>query len=599
MHCIFVFKEDDGYLNKCRITAILPYQNAIWIGTGDGNLIIFDVSERPPDLHRSSTSASPNNISQSGSPYFTSAGEPPSKLSHLEDVEEKVQELYFQRMEEQKICEEAVSLETGQSRTDHMLNQGDFQKANGKLLKGIDMASSPIREKSASATSDEISSVSMETVKYFSKDISETCHQDSDSSSSEYDLPLDETPSREKWNQYLVSPSGDLVPKDTVAMPTPEQTLTPKHSSGNLEEAADEEQTESGGIVKKLCLPESVDSGICINSEPPNVSTKTSSLESQSETCYSSQDKMGRDDSLGSGDTAAKKGLIKDENENNQKSLSKDVNVSSSTSKSSSVTLSKEKWLREEGEGDDQVSKEGVLRQQRGLKERCRSVDRVIEPEDPDLTPFSHLSRRKSDGCLPLDIYRRKTSCPDLTTTKPPREVRRASDPGLGYVFRKMYQKQNIPISDLSLNVEVSVDKNRLSPEESFVHTLSPIMETSDAPHCPAPETARPSPPAGSSSNQCPAAVKLEHVADMDNYQLMTLSPISESPEGCGGYNSGGASDQEHDRSAGGATAACKVPGGSAKQPEVDIDIQVTQVSSSSEDRTPNDGMEEKTTGKY
>lgn len=38
-----MIQEDDGCLNMSRVTAILPLEDAVWIGTGDGNLIMFDV----------------------------------------------------------------------------------------------------------------------------------------------------------------------------------------------------------------------------------------------------------------------------------------------------------------------------------------------------------------------------------------------------------------------------------------------------------------------------------------------------------------------------------------------------------------------------
>ena len=42
--CKWVFsQDDDGFLNLSRITTILPIENSVWVGTGDGNLIMFDV----------------------------------------------------------------------------------------------------------------------------------------------------------------------------------------------------------------------------------------------------------------------------------------------------------------------------------------------------------------------------------------------------------------------------------------------------------------------------------------------------------------------------------------------------------------------------
>ena len=36
-------QDDEGFLNLSRITTILPIENSVWVGTGDGNLIMFDV----------------------------------------------------------------------------------------------------------------------------------------------------------------------------------------------------------------------------------------------------------------------------------------------------------------------------------------------------------------------------------------------------------------------------------------------------------------------------------------------------------------------------------------------------------------------------
>lgn len=38
-------QEDDTYFNRARITSTLAYENTIWIGTGEGNLIIYEILE--------------------------------------------------------------------------------------------------------------------------------------------------------------------------------------------------------------------------------------------------------------------------------------------------------------------------------------------------------------------------------------------------------------------------------------------------------------------------------------------------------------------------------------------------------------------------
>lgn len=40
-----MFQEDDTYFNRARITSTLAYGNTVWVGTGEGNLIIYEILE--------------------------------------------------------------------------------------------------------------------------------------------------------------------------------------------------------------------------------------------------------------------------------------------------------------------------------------------------------------------------------------------------------------------------------------------------------------------------------------------------------------------------------------------------------------------------
>lgn len=41
------FQEDDTYFNRARITAVLDVRHSVWVGTGEGNLIIYELTENP------------------------------------------------------------------------------------------------------------------------------------------------------------------------------------------------------------------------------------------------------------------------------------------------------------------------------------------------------------------------------------------------------------------------------------------------------------------------------------------------------------------------------------------------------------------------
>ena len=40
-----LLQEDDAYFNRARITSMLAIDNTIWVGTGEGNMIIYEVVE--------------------------------------------------------------------------------------------------------------------------------------------------------------------------------------------------------------------------------------------------------------------------------------------------------------------------------------------------------------------------------------------------------------------------------------------------------------------------------------------------------------------------------------------------------------------------
>ena len=76
-----------------RITSILPFETSIWVGTGDGNLVLFDVIDRSSGKH---TSREQSSASNSSSPYHVK--DLLSSLASIDKVEEKIHELYFKRL---------------------------------------------------------------------------------------------------------------------------------------------------------------------------------------------------------------------------------------------------------------------------------------------------------------------------------------------------------------------------------------------------------------------------------------------------------------------------------------------------------------------
>lgn len=41
-----LLQEDQGPLNPMRITAVLPFGDGLWVGTGDGNLTMYDLIDQ-------------------------------------------------------------------------------------------------------------------------------------------------------------------------------------------------------------------------------------------------------------------------------------------------------------------------------------------------------------------------------------------------------------------------------------------------------------------------------------------------------------------------------------------------------------------------
>jgi hypothetical protein len=38
-----LWQDDEAYFNRARITSILPLDYCVWVGTGEGSLITYDV----------------------------------------------------------------------------------------------------------------------------------------------------------------------------------------------------------------------------------------------------------------------------------------------------------------------------------------------------------------------------------------------------------------------------------------------------------------------------------------------------------------------------------------------------------------------------
>ncbi|XP_048244979.1 uncharacterized protein LOC124141828 isoform X3 [Haliotis rufescens] len=91
----WILREDDSYFNRARITAILPNDNTVWIGTGEGNLIIYEVVEQMPSLTPSEASFS-ENIPENM--YLSRSVEEVDPYDPVRAVEERVRELYYKNL---------------------------------------------------------------------------------------------------------------------------------------------------------------------------------------------------------------------------------------------------------------------------------------------------------------------------------------------------------------------------------------------------------------------------------------------------------------------------------------------------------------------
>ncbi|KAK6194816.1 hypothetical protein SNE40_000364 [Patella caerulea] len=85
-------KEDDAYFNRARITSIMSYENTVWVGTGEGNLMIYDVIEtgacKTPS-EQSFTGSLAENLC-----LVTDENDP------IRKVEEKVRDMYYRKLNE-------------------------------------------------------------------------------------------------------------------------------------------------------------------------------------------------------------------------------------------------------------------------------------------------------------------------------------------------------------------------------------------------------------------------------------------------------------------------------------------------------------------
>ncbi|XP_064648922.1 uncharacterized protein LOC135501087 isoform X6 [Lineus longissimus] len=94
---VSVDEDEENYFNPSRITAILPYDNYMWVGTARGDLIIYEITEKllskqgaasGVDASSNMTSTSCT-TSLSSSPYTPSRSELIAKITPMDSVEEK------------------------------------------------------------------------------------------------------------------------------------------------------------------------------------------------------------------------------------------------------------------------------------------------------------------------------------------------------------------------------------------------------------------------------------------------------------------------------------------------------------------------------
>lgn len=68
-------QDDEVYFNKARITCILPLDLSVWVGTGEGNLITYDVFTHPGSKTPSETSSFVGSYSDNFSAFLAAKGE--------------------------------------------------------------------------------------------------------------------------------------------------------------------------------------------------------------------------------------------------------------------------------------------------------------------------------------------------------------------------------------------------------------------------------------------------------------------------------------------------------------------------------------------
>ncbi|XP_012942944.1 serine-rich adhesin for platelets [Aplysia californica] len=95
-------KEDDTYFNNARITSILALDHSVWVGTGEGTLITFDVftqGKTPSDSSPFMTEAVGLTDMEDSQSWLTlqHKGDTDS-LTRLVEVEKRVKDLYCQRL---------------------------------------------------------------------------------------------------------------------------------------------------------------------------------------------------------------------------------------------------------------------------------------------------------------------------------------------------------------------------------------------------------------------------------------------------------------------------------------------------------------------
>ena len=151
-----MFQDDDGRLNGSRITALLPYDSYLWIGTGDGNLLIYHVahSKKPKSKLKTSQSEVANSKpGQSGngtcqkSPEKTRADQSEERKHKsgtvdLEAVLKKVAEIQKER---EKPGTGGVGLHNTSSKAENITLSGGSKETNTstetlttKVLSGSD-----------------------------------------------------------------------------------------------------------------------------------------------------------------------------------------------------------------------------------------------------------------------------------------------------------------------------------------------------------------------------------------------------------------------------------------------------------------------------